>query len=225
MSGPGPELDEFTEIINAPAPFLDRAALLISSHLAGPIDIPAQLARLDQLAQTVNETTLDGLRRTLFGPGGFAGNTVDYYDADNSYLHRVLDRRLGIPITLCLLAHEVGCRVGVPTAMVGMPGHFLLGDKVTDDLFIDPFNAGRLIDAAGAEQLFTSMGGSGWSPDYLAPTPAVQVVRRMLGNLHRVVTERRDFIGEYRVLQLAVCLPGSGTDARERIDQLAARFN
>ena len=71
----------------------------------------------------------------------------------------MLDRRVGIPITLAVLGMEVGRRIGVPLSGVGMPGHFLVRDKVDPAVFIDPFNAGRELDADGCRALHRAMAG------------------------------------------------------------------
>jgi len=76
----------------------------------------------------------------LFGRGRFSGNRRDYYDPRNSLLDQVLERQLGIPITLAIVAMEVGRRLGVPLSGVGMPGHFLVG---SDGSYFDPFHQGR----------------------------------------------------------------------------------
>ena len=116
---------------------LDEACLLIAGHARPGIDIERCLGELDRLAGEVLPPTLDGLVSTLFGGSGFRGNADDYYDPDNSYLDQVLQRRLGLPITLAVLAIEVGRRAGVPLWGVSMPGHFLLRDKVDPSVFLD----------------------------------------------------------------------------------------
>ena len=122
----------FTELVQTPEAewALDEASFLIATHARPDLDLPAQLARLDELAAQAGEPTLDGLRRLLFRDLGFSGNEVDYYDPRNSFLDEVLDRRTGIPITLAVVMLEVGRRLGVPLAGVSMPGHFLVRDKV-----------------------------------------------------------------------------------------------
>ena len=79
---------------------------------------------------------------------------------------------------------EVGRRLGVPLAGVGMPGHFLLRDKVDPWVFVDPFHGGRLLDARGCRRLLESRTqGVAWRDDYLVPVPRLAIVWRMLTNL------------------------------------------
>src|SRR5919204_591812 len=78
-------------------------------------------------AEAAPERQVAALNALLFGEEGFRGNTASYYDPRNSYLNEVLDRRLGIPITLSLVYVEVGRRAGLPLSGVGFPGHFIVG--------------------------------------------------------------------------------------------------
>src|SRR3954467_1316066 len=161
---------------------LDEAALLIAAHAYPDLDIAAELAVLDGLAQRCVAPTLDALRNHLFRREWFVGNRVDYADVRNSYLNDVLDRRLGIPITLSLLLIEVGRRLGLKLDGVGMPGHFLAR---CGDVWIDAFDAGRAMDRDGCYQLFLRMGGTpaSFDPAFLEPVGARAILARMLANL------------------------------------------
>src|SRR5437764_7768135 len=125
---------------------LDEAALLIAYQARPGLDIGAGLARLDDLAASCNPPTFDGLVRHLFDDLGFRGNVEHYQDPDNSYLDQVLQRRLGIPISLSVLTMEVGRRLGIGLDGVGMPGHFLVRPAAAPATFADPFDGGRRLD-------------------------------------------------------------------------------
>ena len=129
----------------------------------------------------------------LFVEQGFAGNTLDYADPRNSFLADVVDRRLGIPISLSVLMIEVGRRLGVRLHGVGMPGHFLVGVDSDPAILIDPFHAGAVLDPDGAQALFTRLQGSGapFRGEFLAPTPNRLVLLRMLANLQQTYVTRR----------------------------------
>ena len=94
------------------------------------------------------------LNRVLFQEEGLRGNRDDFYDPRNSFLNDVLDRKLGIPITLSVVYMEVARRVGFPVAGVGMPGHFLLKhyDVVAGEIFIDAFNRGSILSPDDCQQ-------------------------------------------------------------------------
>jgi len=188
---------------------LDEVALRIAAHAYPRLDVRRELDRIDQLASQCSEPTLHGLLRLMFREHGFAGNRGDYYDPRNSFLNEVLGRRLGIPITLSLLLMEVGRRVGVPLDGVGMPGHFLVRDKVDQTTFVDAFNGGALLDQQGCERLFQSLQGAGrpLDPEFLLPIERSAIVSRVLSNLRAIYSQRRDMPSLLWVTRLRVRLP------------------
>jgi len=164
---------------------LDEAALLIAARARGPaaVDIDGALAQLDDLAQRCPTPTFDGVRAYLFEQEGFRGNVARYEEPDNSFLDRVLARRLGIPITLSVVMIEVGRRAGVPIVPIGMPAHFIV--RAADrDLYCDPFG-GRLLDVDGCASLLSlaTRGTVSFVESMLAPVTTPQVLSRMLANL------------------------------------------
>lgn len=203
--------DRFAALIHGPEAGLplDEAALLIAAHAHPGLDVASQLARLDDLAAGVRDPTLTGLRRHLFGDLGFSGDEIDYYDPRNSYLDTVLDRRVGIPITLSVVLMEVGRRLGVPLDGVSMPGHFLVRDKVDPSVFVDPFARGRELDVRGAQLRFHSIQGPGavFDPAFLEPVGRRSIVVRMLANLETAATMRSDRSTLAWVLRLRSVLP------------------
>lgn len=217
----------FAALVAAPEPALplDEAALLIAAHGDPAVDVDASLARIDALAAGVGAPTLDGLRRYLFGELGFTGVDADaYYDPASSYLHRVLDRRVGIPISLSVLVMEVGRRLGVPLAGVSMPGHFLVRDKVDPEVFVDPFARGVQLDRRGVEARFHLVHGPGsvFDPTFLDPADRRSIVRRILANLEGIANARadRDMLGW--VLTLRAAVPGASVGDRRRLAALLA---
>jgi regulator of sirC expression with transglutaminase-like and TPR domain len=189
---------------------LDEAWALIGAHAHPHVGPEEVLERLDRLAERCTGPTLDHLVRLLFEDEGFVGNTADYYDADNSYAPPVLERRLGIPISLSVLAIEVGRRVGVPLAGVSMPGHFLLRDRVDPEVFIDPFARGRMLDRAGCDRTFRQIHGPDAVLDghELQPVDNRRILARMLANLRGIYVQADDTSALAWVLQLLVAIPG-----------------
>jgi regulator of sirC expression with transglutaminase-like and TPR domain len=129
---------------------------------------------------------ISALNVTLFERLGFRGNHETYYDPRNSYLNEVIDRRTGIPITLTVVYIEVAKRIGFPIKGVGMPFHFIAkhpGER--GDLFIDPFNGGRMLGSAGCDELLTQMSGGRLElqPEHLEAVTSKQILTRMLSNL------------------------------------------
>jgi regulator of sirC expression with transglutaminase-like and TPR domain len=129
-----PSLQAFGALLQGPDGSIDlaRAALAVARLEHPDLDETFELARLDALAsragagRRADAAALEKLRRFLFEEEGFRGNDGEYYDPRNSCLNDVLDRKLGIPITLSVLTMEVGRRVGIEIAGVGLPGHFIV---------------------------------------------------------------------------------------------------
>ena len=200
---------------------LDEACLLIAAHADPTLDVAAELSRLDDLAAQVRRPTLDGLRGTLFSDLGFTGDRTSYYDPRNSYLHEVVRRRRGIPITLSILAIAVGRRVGVPLEPVGMPGHFLLRDKVDRSVFLDAFDGGAVLDADGCRARYIEVAGDaeGFSEDLLRPAGNHAVVARVLANLASVHRAHADHEAVVWVQRLRLAIP---TTPRTELVDLAS---
>ena len=191
---------------------LDETSLVIAAHAQPDLDVDAELAVIDGIAAQVRDPTLTGLCRLLFRDLGFTGNTADYYDPGNSFLNVVIERRTGIPISLSILMMEVGRRHSIPLAGVGMPGHFLLRDKVDPTVFVDAFDSGRLLDLAGCARLFRRVHGATaqLQPSFLDPVDRAVIVSRVLGNLRGIYGQRNDNASLLWVLQLRTLVPGAG---------------
>jgi regulator of sirC expression with transglutaminase-like and TPR domain len=124
----------------------------------------------------------------------FKGNREEYYDPRNSFLNEVLDRRVGIPITLAVLYVAVGERAGLPVRGVGMPGHFLVKyAPATGEIFIDAFNARTLTREECGKMLDEMYGGSvQMRPALLEPSTKRQILARILNNLKSLYLSRND---------------------------------
>lgn len=182
--------EQFAELVAGPelALALDRAAFLIAAHAHPDLDVDGRLHELDQLATSSHATDASTLARVLFQERGFRGNTVDYGDPRNSLFDDVLDRRLGIPITLSVLMIEVGRRLGISLHGVGMPGHFLVG---TGDGFVDAFSGGVELDqAACIERFAQTQPRDAFRVEFLAPVGPRLIVDRMLNNLQHCYLAR-----------------------------------
>jgi regulator of sirC expression with transglutaminase-like and TPR domain len=132
--------------------------------------------------------------RFVFETLGVRGDQKTYDDPRNSYLDQVLDRRLGIPISISVLVMEIGRRCGVALEGVGMPGHFLLRDPGQPDLLIDAFSGGRRLDHAACAELLRAVAGAEVQllDGYLAPVGPRAIVVRMLANLDQSFRTRDD---------------------------------
>jgi regulator of sirC expression with transglutaminase-like and TPR domain len=189
---------------------LDEAALSIAAMADVTVDVSAQLARLDDLAAQVGPADTGEVCRFVLETLGVRGDQRTYDDPRNSYLDQVLDRRLGIPISISVLIMEIGRRCGVALEGVGMPGHFLLRDPGEPDLLIDAFSGGRRLDHAACAELLRSVAGVEVQllDGYLAPVGPRAILARMLANLDHSFRRRDDKEGLRWVTRLRAGLPG-----------------
>ncbi len=135
---------------------------------------------------------LSAFAQTLFDEFGFSGNSLDYYDADNSYMNRVLDRRTGIPITLSLVYLFLARRVGLKMEGVGFPGHFVVRFSCSDEEhFVDAFSRGRILSRGDCARFLTAAGFEP-RPEHFVPSPPREILCRMLRNLVHICREGND---------------------------------
>jgi regulator of sirC expression with transglutaminase-like and TPR domain len=193
---------------------LARAALTIARLEYPNLRFTKSLDTLDRLGERAAARLQPGngaplrariaaLNRLLFEEEGFAGNRTHYEDFRNSCLNVVLDRRLGIPITLALVYIEVARRAGLTVLGVGFPGHFLMrvpGEYPDGgrDLILDPFNRGVEIDVQDCRALLSKHLGMlnediPLDPALLRPCAPRHMLARMLNNLKRTYVELRSF--------------------------------
>jgi regulator of sirC expression with transglutaminase-like and TPR domain len=198
-----------------------EAALVIAQEEYPQLDVPAYLARLDDLAA---EAGLDlradmppaeqvaRLNHFLFVVHGFAGNSEHYYDPRNSFLNDVLDRRTGIPITLSLVYSEVAQRLALPIYGVSFPGHFLVRHVSEPPIIIDPF-LGSVITTEECTQRLQGIYGAEARLDrrLMRPAQPREILVRLLSNLKQIYVERSDFLRALacvdRILLLVPDLP------------------
>jgi regulator of sirC expression with transglutaminase-like and TPR domain len=131
---------------------LAEAALLIAGHEYPDLAVAAYLSRMEELAHMLrmriaeHATVLERiaeLNQFLFGDLGFSPDTENYYDPRNSFLNEVLERRMGIPITLSVIYLELGRKIGLPLQGVSFPGHFLVKCAVPDGaVVLDQYSRG-----------------------------------------------------------------------------------
>ncbi len=177
---------------------LENAAWLLAKTTFPNINIAGYQAVLDEIANEVHERTLldigaeeklSALNSYLFNELGFSGNVANYYEPDNSYLNRVLDRRTGNPINLTLVYLLVARRIGMPITGIGMPGHFICRYQTSsEEIYIDPFNRGQLLSKADCVQ-YLQRGNYSLSDDFLAPASARRMMLRICSNLHQIYTD------------------------------------
>ena len=174
---------------------LEEGAWLFAATEYPDINIEGYRAVLDEYAAELRERIsveedggqmLGAINRYLFDELGFAGNEQNYYDPQNSYLNRVLDRRTGNPISLCLFYLLLARRLRLPVAGIGLPGHFLCRYQSTsDEIYLDVFNRGRLLTKADCIQHLIQ-GKHRLREDFLSPVSPRRLLTRVCANLHQI---------------------------------------
>lgn len=207
---------------------LAAAALYIAQEEYWDMDASAYLERLNDMAAAVRSRIPKGryplkviqtINDYLFGELKFSGNQQNYYDPDNSLLNRVIDRRLGIPISLSLVYLEVASRVNFPMVGVGMPGHFLVRPVVEDmEVFVDPFHDGEVMFEADCQERFAQMfPGAQWQSDFLGWIGPRPFLARMLMNLKGVYVKTEAYDEAVAVLdKLLILMPNEVQQQRDR---------
>ncbi len=206
---------------------LARAALALARIGHPELDPAPSLARLDQLALAARPDVdaagdpaggLLAIARHLFSIDGFRGNADDYYDPRNSFLNDVLERRLGIPISLAVVLIEVGHRCGIAVEGVGFPGHFLVRAAGADGpVLLDPF-FGRPVDLPELLARLEALSPPGRPPftevpsHFLAGASPPAILGRMLRNLLQVYRQRDEPERALAAVDLMLVLDPDGRD-------------
>lgn len=113
-----------------------ESGLFLLARLDRPeLDVRPYLMQFDALAAEVlrrvesRPPTLDrslALVAYLGQEIGLRGDSDDYHHPDNIYVHRALERKRGMPLTLAAIYQSVGRRAGIQSALVPLPGHVML---------------------------------------------------------------------------------------------------
>lgn len=192
----------------------EGAWLLARTHYPD-INVEAYQALLDSFAGELRERLMAGKRPSqilgtisdyLFTELSFTGNEREYYDAENSYLNRVLDRRTGNPINLCLFYILIARRLRLPVVGIGLPGHFLCRyQSSAEEIYIDPFHRGRQLTKADCVHHLVR-GNHDLNDDYLTPVTSRRMFQRICRNLHQIYLQMEALEEATRVQRYLVAL-------------------
>lgn len=229
--------ERLVSALAADPPRLDLAALAIATLAHPELDAAGCLHTLDALAARVQVEVerhsergeylgqLQALRHVLADIEGFRGNEDDYHCPDNSFLDCVLERKVGLPITLSVVYLEVARRAGIRLYGVPFPGHFLVACEAGDHkLVMDPFHEGNILTVTGCEELLKRVAPQlKFDVSMLAPAPVELITYRMLSNLRRVYLERKDAERGLPVVNLLLLLaPNHPGELRTRAEFLTS---
>jgi regulator of sirC expression with transglutaminase-like and TPR domain len=196
---------------------LETGAFIIARYAYPSLDVARYREQLDTMAREVRdrigsrasgEETVNALNRYVFAEQGFKGNTKNYYEVENSYVNCVIDRRVGIPISLSVVYLLIGHRLALPLFGIGMPGHFLVKyESERYKIFIDCFNGGALLTEKNCARFLTEA-GYGFDEKYLQKSPTRAILSRMLKNLVAIYSKMDEPVKTARLTKFIEILGG-----------------
>ena len=208
---------------------LAKAALFFAQTQYPDLNPDDYLTKLDAIASVLQEKLPDNsyplkmiqtINQYLFEELRFTGNTRDYYDPRNSYLHEVLDRKLGIPISLSILYLEIAQRLNFPMVGIGMPGHFLIRPNFEDaGIFVDAFNQGEILFPEDCESRLQQVYQQPVKLEsaFLEAISNRQILVRMLTNLKIIYINNHLYENALQVINsLLILMPDSDMELRDR---------
>ena len=214
--------EKLTKLVNEAtedAPLdMAHAALLIAQLDDADLDVNAYRQWLADLGKRLHDSLPDDadqktkrkrLDEFFFVDNTFQGSHHEYYHRANSHLHRVLEDREGLPITLAVVYMTLGKRIDLPMEGVGLPGHFVVRHVQKDSgqlPLVDVFHGGKRLDRAAAAQLVAERAGVRLRDEHLAAVDELAILDRMLRNLVGVAQQKDDKPGMLRYQEALVAL-------------------
>ncbi|ARV57641.1 hypothetical protein BZZ01_02435 [Nostocales cyanobacterium HT-58-2] len=208
---------------------LAKAALYIAQEEYPNLYPDEYLNALDTMAMELQERlpsqryvlkVIQSINQYLYDDLGFAGNAENYYDPHNSFLNDVIDRRVGIPITLALVYLEIAQRIDFPMVGVGMPGHFLIRPDIPEtEIFIDAFNRGEIMFPQDCQERLNQIYQQPMQlqPEFLAKVSKRQFLARILANLKYIYLNQQQLEKALAAVERILLLfPGAVLELRDR---------
>lgn len=199
-------------------------ALILLSTFSGSLNSPEQITRpLDQMAVEIGteiresadaDAVIRNFKHYVFRIKGYHGNTSHFYDPDNSYLHKVLEKKVGIPISLSVACLLLAKRLRwqdkpLPLVGIGLPGHFIVQFRLPGkSVYMDPFNRGRFLTRRDCIDLLRNQ-EIPFQESYLNPVDSHTVITRSITNLVHIYTDLDDQRRKEKLLEILQILnPG-----------------
>ena len=221
----------FYQEINQPDEQIDlaKAALCYAQAEYPDLDIQKYLDILDAIALEIKPQlpaelyplkVIKTINYHLFNCLKFQGNSQNYYDADNSFLNKVIERKLGIPITLSVIYLAVAKRLQFPMVGIGMPGHFLIRPEFEDvGIFVDTFNRGEILFEQDCQEKLNQIYQQQFElePTLRTPVSNKQILARMFNNLKFIYLHRRELNKALGTMSgILKLFPENATEIRDR---------
>ncbi len=208
---------------------LAKAALHYARNEYSDINLEQYLVSLDRMARDIKEhlpetryplKVIQSINQYLFEELGFTGDTKDYYNPENSFINKVIDRRSGIPITLSIVYLEIAERLDFPMVGIGMPGHFLIRPDFEDaGIFIDVFNKGEILFPQDCQEKLKQIYQSPveLEASFFEPVSKRRMLARMLTNLKYIYFKKEQFVKALSAIEaILILFPHNPLEMRDR---------
>lgn len=210
-----------------------RGALLIARLDEPDLETDGYIAQVDRMGTEIQQqlpagadepTRLAALNRYLFQENGFHGSRFEYYHRANSYMHRVIDDRVGLPITLSVLYMELGRRIGLKIEGIALPGHFVVKHEPAagEVQLLDVFAGAKVMTREAAVQLIQQSTDQPWTDEELQQAAEsslegaskTAILSRILMNLRRLAEQSGDDPALLRYLDALVAIDPEDVESR-----------
>ncbi|AFZ00110.1 SirB1 family protein [Calothrix sp. PCC 6303] len=217
--------------VQQPDEYIDlaRAALYIAQEEYPSIDPEEYLNILDTMAGELQERlpverypmrVIQTINQYIYGDLGFSGNKETYYDPRNSFLNDVIERRLGIPISLAVVYLELARRINFPMVGIGMPGHFLIRPDIPNmEIFVDAFNDGEILFLQDCQEKLSQIYQQPvkLQPEFLPKVTTSQILARMLSNLKYIYLKQQELEKALAAVErILLVFPDTTLELRDR---------
>jgi regulator of sirC expression with transglutaminase-like and TPR domain len=192
-------VSEWNSFVNSENYNLIEKCLKLAQILEYPeLNISKEIEKIKELGVTFRNRITESknptyvislLNEFLFDAEEFQGDLDDYYNPKNNFLNYVLEKKSGIPITLCILYTEIVKYADLELKIVGFPSHVIV--KYEEEMILDPFNGGRLLELEDLQEILYQNYGDTveFEAEYLNQISDEKIIVRMLRNLKNSYTD------------------------------------
>ena len=221
-----PLIAEWFSFVKNPNFNLVEKCLKFSQLLEYPdLDVDEYIKKISKIGKSLKESISDVknptylismLNEHLFENLGFSGDDDDYYNPKNNFLNEVIDKKVGLPITISILYVEVAKFIGLDLKIVGFPGHVLV--KYNEEMILDPFYDGRLLDVDDLQEILdTNFEDVEFKPEFLDEVESEQILSRLARNLKNSYVQSFVYDKALRCVDMVLAIePGSPEDIRDK---------
>ena len=222
-----PLIAEWLSFVNNPNFNLIEKCLKFAQIIEYPnLDVDEYIKKINRIGKSLKESINDVknptylismLNEHLFENLGFSGDDDDYYNPKNNFLNEVIDKKVGLPITISILYVEIAKFIGLDLKIVGFPSHILV--KYNEEMILDPFYDGRLLDVDDLQDILdANFGGQlEFKPEFLDEVKSEQILIRLTRNLKNSYLQSFAYEQALRCINMVLAMnPESPEDVRDK---------